>query len=99
MLEICYTRVALEAHVRIDLYTKTILTVIAVALLMLASNSLMRPGNVSAQGALTGTQFIALGQGFWAIDTRSGEVWSYPSDGSNPSRIGKISQLGKPIVK
>ena len=84
---------------RIDLYTKTILTVIALALTLIACKSLVQPSDVAAQGSLAGAQFIAVGRGFWAIDTRGGDIWEYPYTGGDPTHIGKISQLGKPLVK
>jgi len=83
---------------RIDLYTKAILTVIAVALLTIAGNSVVRPTSVSADGALSGVEFLAIGPGFMAIDTRSGDIWEYPYRPGTPSHMGKITHLGQPLT-
>jgi hypothetical protein len=85
---------------RIDLYTKTILTVIAAALLTIACSSIIQPTSVAAQGSLAGVQFVASGPGFFAFDTRSGEIWQYPYPNQDyaPARLGKITQLGQPYI-
>ena len=84
---------------RIDRYTKAVLTVIALMLVVLVCRSLIQPNVVAAQGSLSGVQFIAMGPGVWAIDTRSGDVWQYPYRGGDaPLHIGKITQLGKPFA-
>jgi hypothetical protein len=83
---------------QIDLYVKTILTLIAVALLVIATNSVLRPTTASAQGSLSGVQFLAAGRGVWAIDTRTGDVWQYPYGGPGPvEHVGKITRLGNPF--
>jgi hypothetical protein len=87
----------LEALMRIDLYTKTILTITAVLLAVVVSQSLLRPNAVSAQSALAGVQFTSRPAGFLAIDTKAGEVWLYDIESKRTERLGKLTQLGKPI--
>jgi hypothetical protein len=85
---------------RIDLYTKTVLTLIALALLVMAGNSFLRPSPVSADNGIGGAHFLAAGEGVWAIDSRTGDIWQYPQypyGTGAPAHIGKISQLGQPI--
>jgi hypothetical protein len=82
---------------RIDRYTKTILTIIALLLAVVVSQSLLRPAAVSAQGVLAGVQFISRSAGFLAIDTKGGDVWLYDIDTKRTEHLGKITQLGKPI--
>jgi hypothetical protein len=84
---------------RVDVYTKVILTVIALALLAIACNSVVRPTTVSADSALSGVEFLAIGPGFMAIDTRSGDIWEYPYEPGNPTHMGKITRLGQPLTK
>jgi hypothetical protein len=59
---------------RIDLYTKTILTVIAFALLAIAVSSFIRRRNVTADNGISGAHFLAAGRGVWAIDSRTGDI-------------------------
>ena len=82
---------------RIDLYTKTVLTLIALALLVIAGNSVLRPSPVSADNGIGGAHFLAAGQGVWAIDSRTGDIWQYPFGSGAPRHVGKVSQLGQPI--
>ena len=89
---------------RTDLYTKMILTVIAIALLTIACNYFVKPVAVSAQGSLTGVQFFGFGTAIWAVDTHTGDIWAYAFDIDSgnpkpPEHVGKIVQLGKPLVK
>ena len=56
---ICYTLVRLEKLMRIDLYTKTILTLIALLLAVVALGPLVQPQPVAAQSPFAGTQFSA----------------------------------------
>jgi hypothetical protein len=62
---------------RIDLYTKTILTLIALLLGVVALKPIFRPDTVAAQSDLSGVQFSGSGGELWAVDTRSGHVWVY----------------------
>jgi hypothetical protein len=87
----------MEAFMRIDLYTKAILTLIALLLAVVASQSLFKPTAVSAQSALSGVQFTYRSAGFLAIDTKGGDVWLYDIETKRTERLGKITQLGKPI--
>jgi hypothetical protein len=81
---------------KIDLYTKTVLTVIAVMLAFMACKSAVQPLGVAAEGPLAGVQFTGAMGGFWAVDTRNGEVWAYTDEGGNlkPKLYGKITKLG-----
>ena len=49
---------------RMDLYTKMILTAIAIALVTVAFDSLVRLDITAAQGTLAGVQFTGRGGGF-----------------------------------
>jgi hypothetical protein len=86
---------------RIDLYTKTILTIIALLLAVIALKPLIQPNAVAAQVNLSGVQFSGIPGGLTAVDTKSGEVWVYVDtpDAHEVQLIGKINQLGKPMVR
>lgn len=88
-----------------DLYTKVVLTVIAVALIMIVSNWYIRPtGTVQAQTAaqFSGVQFEVTPSGNYVFfDSRTGDIWSYDYEsgpGWSVSRTS-ITKLGKPPVR
>jgi hypothetical protein len=63
---------------RLDLYTKAVLSVIALALVMIACNQYVHPQTTaSAQAQFAGVQFAIGEGGLVFFDTRSGEVWAY----------------------
>src|SRR5579863_9260399 len=66
-----------NCSMRIDLYTKAVLTIIAIALAVIASNQFISPGGASAQGTFAGLQFSSAGGYSYFFDSRTGEVWSY----------------------
>jgi hypothetical protein len=99
----CYNASPLEALMRIDLYMKVILTIVAIALVTIACKSVVEPTRVAADGPLAGVQFFGLGSAIWGVDTRTGDVWAYGFDvdagtAKPPAYAGKITQLGKPLV-
>lgn len=87
---------------RIDLYTKTVLTLIALLLAVVAITPLVRPNAVAAQPGQnplmmqpTGLQFTATrGGGIWFLDPRNGDVWLY--DPNSPSPHGSVESTGDP---
>jgi len=83
-----------------DLYTKAVLTVIALMLAVIACKTVITPETTaSAQGRLAGVQVSGAAQfGVWAFDTGSGELWFY-SRTDRPVSLGKMSKIGAPLVK
>lgn len=89
----------------VDRYTKIVLTIIAAALVTIACNQVSSaPGATArAAGKLASVQFSGVPIGFIAVDTNSGDVWSYDNthgqgiDGV--THIGRIDEVGKPLVK
>jgi hypothetical protein len=87
---------------RIDLYTKTILTLIALLLAVIALKPFAQPIAVKADAGLAGVQFWSTGMGssFLALDTKTGAIWLYEHRvGGVMEYVGKLTQLGKPITK
>ena len=81
---------------RIDLYTKVVLTVIAVALTTIACNPLIHPSGVAADGPLAGVQTsFAAGLGIFVFDTKTGQMWIY--EHKKAEYEGKITRVGEPL--
>lgn len=87
-----------------DIYTKAVLTVIAITLTVIACNQYVSPKTiVQAQGSqFAGVQ--AEGNGLSFFDTRTGEVWIYSQ---YPGVSGKqqplqsklrLTKLGQPLL-
>lgn len=84
----------------IDLYTKTILTLIALLLAVMALKPFVQPTGVKAQSSLNGIEFSFGGTGLWFFDTKSGDIWGYSAQNPNEvEKVGKMTQLGKPLTK
>jgi hypothetical protein len=95
---------------RIDLYTKIVLTVIAVMLTLIACKPLTNPdAAVRAEGPFAGVQFTSRGnEDFTAFDARTGDIWYYQyvsktglahttlhyTPGYHVSHMGKLGKLG-----
>jgi hypothetical protein len=89
----------MEAHrMRIDLYTKAILTVIALCLLSIGMRLLIQPSPVLAQDGGY-VQFAVTGGGLvpniWFFDRRTGDVWMYGAM-VKPTHY-RLTALGAPI--
>jgi len=82
---------------RIDLYTKTILTLIALLLAVAGLGPLVRPQPVAAQSPFAGTQFSASATNLWAVDTKTGDVWVYDIQSKQVQIHAKLTQLGKSL--
>jgi len=83
---------------RIDLYTKAVLTIIAIALAVIASNQFISPGGASAQGTFAGLQFSSAGGYSYFFDSRTGEVWSYSIGDGKMQAMRQLTKLGQPMV-
>jgi hypothetical protein len=85
---------------RIDLFTRVILTIIALLLAVIALRPILQPQAVMAQGSFSGVQFSSDGALLTAVDTRTGEIWVYDlreARGTVYTHL-KIAQLGKPLA-
>ena len=86
---------------RIDLYTKSVLTIIAVFLAVIMIERLGRPQPVSAQSTFGAVQIAPYDNtDLIFFDPSTGDVWAYSKWG-NPPNGGiehyKLTQLGKPL--
>ena len=77
---------------RIDWYTKGVLTVVAVLLAVIAFRPYVSPDTVvQAQGPFTGVQFTGGPSGYYSFfDTRTGDVYSYFANGDPHFRLTKL---------
>ena len=82
---------------RIDLYTKGVLTVIAVLLAVIAFRPYVSPDAVvQAQGSFAGVQFTGTWISFF--DAKTGEIWNYNTYGGLEHKY-RLNKLGAPLVK
>jgi sugar lactone lactonase YvrE len=82
----------------IDLFTKTILTLIALLLAVVAIRPMAQPTGVAAQGSgFAGVQFSGDSTNLWAIDTKTGQFWVYDIQSKRLVGNGKVAQLGMPL--
>ena len=84
---------------RIDLYTKVVLTVIMLLLGVIAIRPLVHPDTTaSAQGPFAGVQFASYG-GYTFFDSRTGDIWLYnsPDIPGAPSHL-RLTKFGQPLV-
>jgi hypothetical protein len=79
----------------IDLYTKTILTIIALLLAIVALKPLVQPTPAMAQRSFKETQFSGSDGWFYLFDGTSGDAWVYDGRGRVRSHL-KFTQLGQP---
>ena len=67
---------------RIDLYTKIILTLIAVLLAVFALKPILQPTAVMAQGNFAGIQFSYSAGNHAFFNANTGDVWEYGDHGN-----------------
>jgi hypothetical protein len=79
---------------RIDLYTKTILTLIALLLAVIVLKPIFQPQPAMAEGKYVGVQFSYSGGNHAFFDTRSGDVWEYGDNGQFRQHY-KVHEFGK----
>jgi len=91
-----------------DLYTKAVLTIVAIALVMIACNQYIHPVTVEAQGSFAGVQFTEGESTYNFFDAKTGDIWQYAwhlnNDGIGPDGTWrtthfKIAKLGAPIQR
>ena len=83
---------------RIDLYTKTILTFIGLLLAVIALKPIIQPTPALAQANMSGVQFSAAGGTLYFFDPKSGDVWMYTTQLHQIDHF-KLTQLGQPLGK
>jgi len=77
---------------RIDWYTKGVLTVIAALLAVIALRPYVGPEVVQAQGAFAGVQFAEYSNGSYGFfDARTGEIWGCGGGGTIHKRRLTVS--------
>ncbi|HXA75550.1 MAG TPA: hypothetical protein VNV41_00305 [Candidatus Acidoferrales bacterium] len=79
---------------RIDLYTKTILTLIVLLLTVIVVKPMLQPQAAMAEGKYAAVQFSYSGGNHAFFDTRSGDVWEYGENGQFHQHY-KVREFGK----
>jgi hypothetical protein len=81
---------------RIDMYSKVVLTVIALLLGLLVCRQYVSPESVAAQGSFSGVQMAVTPLGYSFFDSRSGELWEY--SGANLHAKHRLKVLGQALT-
>ena len=79
---------------RIDLYTKTILTLIALLLSVFALKPVFQPQTAKAADAFAGVQFSYSGGNHAFFNINTGDVWEYGDHGNFRNHY-KVREFGK----
>ena len=79
---------------RIDLYTKTILTLIALLLSVVVLKPVFQPQTAKAAGAFAGVQFSYSGGNHAFFNVNTGDVWEYGDHGDFRNHY-KVREFGK----
>ena len=86
---------------KMDLYTRIILTFICLFLGMVAFKPFLDPdpGFAAYDDKFGNMQFAVNMQGAYFFDTRTGEIWNYIRDGSNivVQKLGTVAKMGEPL--
>ena len=84
---------------RIDIYTKVVVTVIAFLLGIIAVRPMVRPGvTAQAQGGFGGLQYSGP-TGISFFDSRTGDIWFYESDNGKAYLHWRMTRPGAPLTK
>jgi hypothetical protein len=78
------------------MYSKVVLTTIALLLGLIVCRQYESPETVAAQGSLTGVQMAVTPLGYTFFDSRTGEVWEY--SGANLHAKHRVMKLGQVLV-
>ena len=85
-----------DSLMKLDLYTKVVLTAIMLLLGVIAFRPLVHPDTTAnAQGSFAGVQFSGPGISFF--DSRTGDLYEYRVDGTTISHH-RLTKLGQPLV-
>lgn len=76
-----------------DRFTKALLLVIAVCLVVLCVNTLLQPKE-TVHGAVTGLQFSADKDRFYFYDPDTRKVYAYPANGGHPQTAVQLDRPG-----
>jgi hypothetical protein len=84
---------------RIDLYTKIILTLIVLLLAVIALKPLFQPQPARAEGKLSNIQLCCVQREFLFFDTRTGDIWEYNGVLGTLDAHFKVTELGETLTK
>ena len=79
---------------RIDVYTKTVLTLIALLLSVVALRPVLQPQAAQAAGSFAGVQFSYSGGNHAFFNVNTGDVWEYGDHGDFRNHY-KVREFGK----
>jgi len=79
---------------RVDTYTKAILTIIAVFLAVIMLKPILQPQVAMAEGSFAGIQFSYSAGNHAFFNANTGDVWEYGDHGNFRNHY-KVHELGK----
>ena len=86
---------------KIDLYTRIVLTLVCLFLGIIALKPFLLPdpGFAAYDDKFGNMQFAVNMQGAYFFDNRTGEVWNYIRDGANivVQKLGTVAKMGDPL--
>lgn len=83
---------------RIDRYTKTLLTLIVLLLAVIALKPVVQPTPVKADSPFADITFSGGPGGFWMFSARTGDIWNYNMQGGPPMHM-KLGAPGQPLQR
>ena len=86
---------------KIDLYTRIVMTLICLFLGMIALKPLLvpDPGYAAYDDKFGSMEFAVNMRGAYFFDTRTGEIWNYIGEGGNivVQKLGTVAKMGEPL--
>lgn len=83
-----------------DIFSKILLSVIAICLIIIAFTLVFRSEPTQAQSRINfnNIQLANTSGGFLILDGSSGDIWMYDFGRQQPDYIGRLTQVGHPLV-
>ena len=83
-----------------DIFTKILLSLIAISLIIIAFTLVFRSEPTQAQSRtnFSNIQLAHTSGGFLILNGSTGDIWMYDFSGRQPDYIGRLTQVGRALV-